>query len=396
MRRGSAGMPPLPWPATLALEDELGVDSLERYALATALSSCLDMRHGDIGYALLHATSLHHWCDCARASLEQAGAGLTFRTSGSSGVPTDCVHRLDLLWQEALFFASQLRHARRVVFAVPAHHIYGFLFTVLLPLALGTNQLVLVDARSMLPAQLRRQVMTGDVMVGFPQFWAGLAAPGYRWPAGVTGVSSTGPCPQNLALRLGEAGLSLLEVYGSSQTGGIGWRTDPLAPYALLPFWERVATAQAVQRATPDGVWHSCVCQDTIAWHGDSHFVPGERVDQAVQVGGINVYPAQVAALIKRHPAVRDAHVRLMRADEGQRLKAFVVPGQPDVASALADQLTAWVRERLPPAARPVSFTVGAALPVNRQGKLADWIIDEPDGAGHPALLTLTDTRCPP
>jgi acyl-CoA synthetase (AMP-forming)/AMP-acid ligase II len=117
-------------------------------------------------------------------------------------------------------------------------------------------------------------------------------------------------------------------------------------------------------------------------WQSERTFVPVGRRDDAVQVGGVNVYPAQVAALLKRHPGVSDACVRLMRADEGQRLKAFVVAVEPDAAASLPDQLASWVSQRLPPAARPVSFMVGAALPLSRQGKLTDWIISDAPGPG--------------
>jgi acyl-CoA synthetase (AMP-forming)/AMP-acid ligase II len=48
-----------------------------------------------------------------------------------------------------------------------------------------------------------------------------------------------------------------------------------------------------------------------------------------VQVAGVNVWPQRVAEALRAHPDVLDAVVRPMRADEGERLKAFVVP-RPD------------------------------------------------------------------
>lgn len=43
-------------------------------------------------------------------------------------------------------------------------------------------------------------------------------------------------------------------------------------------------------------------------------------------MGGINVFAAQVAAGLRENPAVLDASLQLMRADEGNRPKAFIVP----------------------------------------------------------------------
>lgn len=384
MRRGRAGLPPLPWPDGLQLEADLGVDSLERYALATALSDCLHLHGSDAGQALLQCATLAQWSACAGAGLERHGAEISFKTSGSSGVPKRCSHRLDLLWQEACFFAARLPQARRIVCGVPAHHIYGFLFSVLLPLACAAapgdarapRPLALADARGWLPAALAAQARPGDVIVGYPELWAALAGQSPAWPAGVVGVTSTAPCPPEVALRLAERGLRLAEVYGSSESAGVGWRSDARQPYELLPHWRRDGAGDTLVRQAPDGTALRCACQDRIAWQGERHFVPVGRRDLAVQVGGINVFPAQVAALLQRHAGVREAQVRLMRPDEGQRLKAFVVAAQPGAQDGLPDQLASWVREHLPPAARPVSFTVGAALPVNRQGKPADWIID--------------------
>ncbi|MBY0243700.1 MAG: AMP-binding protein [Burkholderiaceae bacterium] len=383
MRCGRAGLPPLPWADSLHLEADVGADSLERYALATALSSSLHLHDSGAEQGLLDGATLAHWIACADHGLNQVAERLTFKTSGSSGVPKHCTHRLDLLWQEACFFAARLPQARRIVVAVPAHHIYGFLFSVLLPLACGLAPVDVIDARRMLPAQLVGQTVPGDVIIGYPELWSALAEQAPCWPSGVTGVTSTAPCPTALALQLSGAGLTLLEVYGSSESAGVGWRSDPRQPYALLPFWRRAA-GDTLLRLAPDGTQFDCDCQDQIDWRDETLFVPVGRRDQAVQVGGVNVHPAQVAALLQRHPGVGHAHVRLMRPDEGQRLKAFVVPAADYDAATLVAQLAHWVREHLPAAARPVSFTLGAALPTNRQGKLTDWIITDGPHADTP------------
>ncbi|WP_219114548.1 AMP-binding protein [Janthinobacterium sp. UMAB-56] len=381
MRRGSAGLPSLPWPGGLQLEADLGIDSLERYALATAISACLHLHESGADQALLGCTTLEQWIACASNGLDHYSAELSFKTSGSSGVPKCCPHKLDMLWQEACFFAAQLPHARRVIYTVPAHHIYGFLFSVLLPLACGPVRASLIDARNMLPMELIAQATEGDVIIGYPELWSAVARHAPSWPGGVAGVTSTAPCPRDVALQLTASGLYMAEVYGSSETAGVGWRTDARRPYVLLPHWRRSASTDTLLRQAPDGTELRCDCQDQIDWQGENSFVPVGRRDQAVQVGGRNVYPAQVAEMLKRHPGVSEAHVRLMRADEGHRLKAFVVAEHFGGAERLPDQLASWVRERLPPAARPVSFTVGAALPVNLQGKLTDWIISDGPGA---------------
>ncbi|MFA9218391.1 MAG: hypothetical protein ACEQSK_14985 [Sphingomonadaceae bacterium] len=374
MRRSSAGLPAQPWAAGLQLERELGVDSLERYALASALSLRLHMQHSDLDQQLLQHTTLGAWVDCASASLDCFSAALSFQTSGSSGAPRYCEHALALLWQEIRYFSGVFGPVRRILYAVPAHHIYGFLFTVLLPVALPEAELV--DARQRLPAEVCRGARPGDLIIGYPGFWASVAACGLPFPAGVSGVSSTAPCPAPLAQQLAAAGLRLLQVYGSSETAGVGWRDAAQQPYTLLPYWQRSAAVDVLTRPDAHGTPLDYAVPDVLEWRAERQFLPVARRDAAVQVGGINVYPEQVAALLRRHPGVSAAQVRLMRPDEGSRLKAFIVaaPGYsgPDLRESLLD----WVRAELPAPARPVSFTLGPALPVGPQGKAADWIID--------------------
>jgi len=380
LRRSRAGLPPLPWQAGMRLQDELGVDSLEWSLLASALANCLHMHDDELGERLLLSATLADWTACARDSLARRDSAITFRTSGSSGAPKNCTHRLDLLWQEAAYFAALFPEAKRIVSVVPCHHIYGFLFSVLVPLAAPRREIEWIDGRRMLPAELARQAATGDVIIAYPEFWAAVAARMPRFAAGVTGVTSTGPCCASVGRQLHGAGLDFLEVYGSSETAGVGWRRGTTESYALLPYWRR-APAPGMLVRDADGGEYPVQCQDTLVWHDEGHFLPAGRRDHAVQVGGVNVSPEEVAAVLRRHAGVRDAAVRLMRPDEGQRLKAYVVPLDERDAATLGAQLALWVRTVLAPASRPVAFTVGLALPSDAQGKLADWMIGDSEAA---------------
>jgi len=117
--------------------------------------------------------------------------------------------------------------------------------------------------------------------------------------------------------------------------------------------------------------------QDRLAWRDDGRFQPDGRIDQAVQVGGVNVFPGYVADVLRLHPAVLEASVRRMRPDEGERLKAFVVVRDgvtPD--AGLQAGLHDWLGERLAAPECPAAYSFGPRLPRGASGKLADWIID--------------------
>jgi 4-coumarate--CoA ligase (photoactive yellow protein activation family) len=328
---------------------------------------------------LLAQPTFAAWVDSVRAQLEEGGAAsITFRTSGSAGSPKRCTHPLATLWQEidalADALAPLLPGRRRILSAVASHHIYGFLFTALLPQRLGID--TVVDLRGAGPAALAGLARPGDLIVAYPLWWEAAARLEPAFAADIVGVTSTAPCPDALADRLAAAGLRLLQMYGSSETGGVGWRTAAGAPFSLLPHWSRGPDEDGLLRALPNGRVEAAPLQDRLAWSGPRSFTPAGRIDAAVQVGGVNVFPAYVADVVRSHPQVADAAVRLMRPDEGGRLKAFVVARAGADLDALQAALPAWLAERLSTPERPAAYTFGDAVPRQRTGKLADWIID--------------------
>ncbi|MBC7941016.1 MAG: 4-coumarate--CoA ligase [Chitinophagaceae bacterium] len=382
LRPGGSPLPQQPWPPELALaEDGIGLDSLERLAVASALNEALHLHESGIEDLLLVRQRLGEWREVAADGLAAFDGQLTFRTSGSNGVAKPCTHSLASLQQEVEHLATLTAGARRVLAAVPSHHIYGFLFTVLLPVRLDCE--AVVDVRRQTPQALAQLLRPGDLLISHPAHWALVARHAGRLPAGVHGVTSTAPCPDALAQGLEAIGLTrLTQVYGSSETAGIGTRSVPAAPYRLMPFWSRHAgeagdSAQLL-RMTPEGTVCPHVIQDRLEWQATREFRVGGRLDDAVHVGGTNVFPSQVRQVLLGHPDIADAAVRLMAPEEGQRLKAFIVPAPGVDPDALRHEVWAWSEARLSAPARPKAYTVGRQLPCNAMGKLADWPLGPP------------------
>lgn len=380
LRPGQPLPTPLPWDAGLQLQQDLGADSLELMQLSSALTMALSPPDSGVLQPLqqLHTLpTVGGWAMAARASLRRQSGQLGFATSGSTGRASHCFQDASLLWQEVMALARLLPARQRILCAVPAHHLYGFLFSILLPRALGLSGTPIVELRASTPAALAGQLRSGDLVVAHPLYWQGACAGGAALPGDVLGVSSGAPCPAAVAQALRAVGLdSLLEVYGSSETAGVGWRTQEAAPYRCFPWWR--AAAGGLTRTLPDGAQRHYPAQDRLEWSSGDAFRPMGRVDRAVQVGGVNVFPEHVASVLKRHPGVREACVRLMRPDEGTRLKAFVVPADASAdGPSLAALLHAWSREALSAAERPVSLTLGDSLPVGSNGKPRDWIIND-------------------
>lgn len=315
---------------------------------------------------------------------------LIFETSGSTGVPRSFAYSPDVLQEEAEALRPYFADRKRVVSVVPMRHIFGYVMGAVLPDRLGIAKLHLPP----LPvAELFDTLRPGDLLVAFPLFWQAVlerfTIRGTR-VADLVGLTASSPCPPEIIDALtspspsGDAPYcsSLMEIYGSTETSAIGIRVSPELPYSLLPVWDRVPIAGnsfGIARVRADGSREEGVpLPDEIIWHGERFLTPVKRKDNAVQVGGINVYPFRVAEIIRLHPVVKDCAVRLMRPDEGVRLKAFIVPEDsvaPMGKSVFGQEFKTWLHERLQPAEMPKSITLGTRLPVTATGKSSDWDI---------------------
>lgn len=366
--------------------DAIELDSLERLQVASRIATFFQMREVGLEDNLLSTRTLAAWTAVVTESLARHDRTLGFSTSGSTGEPTVAIHAVERLEQESAFWAAQLRERdtppAAILSVVPRHHIYGFLFTVLLPQALGVE---LIDARSWLPSRLARTLQPTSVIVGYPDFWRLFAADPTPLPPGVGGITSTAPCPGAVAQALVPARLQwLIQIYGSTETAGIGWRDTAAADYQLLPGWQRTADGQlraqggdgeALDTAHPDPAPPpETAPPDALEWSDARHFRILGRHDRAVAIGGLNVHPERIAAWLQQQTGVAQARVRAMRPDEGARLKAFIVPAPPDAPIApLRAQLLAAIERELQPMERPRALTFGATLPEGTLGKAADW-----------------------
>ena len=365
--RGDAGaaVDATTWDASTTLGgDTIGADSIERLTLATAVAERFGLHELDAGDYLLRKHSLGEWAGLAAQGIQQAG-GMTFRSSGTTGEPKPHRHSLADLEQEVFHLANLFPGTRRVVSLVPAHHIYGFLFGVLLPRELGCPVHHDQGGGGLPPADLDR----GDLVVGFPLRWRQLATLYPAFPAGVTGVTSTAPCPPALARDLEQRGLErFVAIYGATETAGIGYREGPDAPFRLFEHWESDGLYLYRRRRT--GLGEAVTPPDHLEFHGTRHFIPAGRRDGAVQVAGVNVHPDQVAEKLRARPGVAEAAVHLDRSEE-PRLAGWIVPDPDTDPEELKATLQTWIRENLTPPERPVRLTLAEDIPRGPLGKPA-------------------------
>ena len=221
LRPGGARPPPPPWSPELAIDEQgLGLDSLERLSIASALSEALHLHESGIEDWLLAKRRFGQWLEVAAEGLAAFDATLSLRSPDGIGAALATPHALAGLRQAVEPLAQRLPHTRRVLAAVPAHHRDGFLFTVLLPDCLGCDEVL--DIRQTAPMAVAAGMRAGDVVVSHPSHWSVLAQQVARFPPGVRGITATAPCPEPLAQRLQDLGLeALLQAGAGAQTAGI-------------------------------------------------------------------------------------------------------------------------------------------------------------------------------
>jgi len=349
-------------------KDVWGLDSMELMELAAFFHAQFQMLQGSVENYLLQYHQPEEWLAALGRCVQDEQLPLVFQTSGSTGLPKACSHTKARLRQEVDFLATLMPGARRVWRLVPPHHIYGFLFTVLLPDHLG---LPVEDARTQAWPRLLQALQPGDVVVGHPLWWQNWAQQGLPWPAGCLGINSTGPlAPAAEAYLAGQPGRFIL-VYGSSETSGIGFRHPGEAAYTLFPYLR--PGEEGLILTQPDGVEQEIPLMDHLQWQDARHFVLSGRKDQAVQVGGYNVFPAQIARRLAQRPGVRQAWVRPMLPEEGNRLKAWVVPEPGTEVESLRADLFAWIEANLTVPERPRDLIVADQPPLDGVGKVREW-----------------------
>ena len=95
------------------------------------------------------------------------------------------------------------------------------------------------------------------------------------------------------------------------------------------------------------------------------------RLDEQIKLDGYRIEPAEIEAVLCRHPAVAEAAVVAVGDGQGRRLVANVVPRDAQIDDAtLADQLRTHCDTQLAAYLVPHTFVVLPALPLTASGKI--------------------------
>ena len=339
---------------------------------------------------------------------------LVVYTSGSTGAPVPIRKQLSQLTSELVALEAQFGaglHGAAVVSTVSHQHIYGLLFRVLWPLAAGRP---IHAARHEFPETLapalaaRRCVLLASPahLKRLPEYldWSG-AREMVRTVFSSGGMLEPGAARHAAALL----GRAPVEVYGSSETGGVAWRqrrtgaasgdgTSGPAEYddeAWTPLpgvaWRRDAGGllEVSSAHAGAGTWQPLADRVEERGHdsgGAARFVLRGRADRIVKIEEKRVSLDAIEAALRASGLVRDARVlacpdnvsdSVNNAPNGRQVLAAVVV--PDGAGrtlleeggkhALNARLRTLLAAGLEAVALPRRWRYLDSLPVNAQGK---------------------------
>ncbi|HEX2740525.1 MAG TPA: amino acid adenylation domain-containing protein [Rubrobacter sp.] len=133
---------------------------------------------------------------------------------------------------------------------------------------------------------------------------------------------------------------------------------------------------------------------DVARWRRDGNIEFLGRVDDQVKIRGFRVEPAEVEAVLGRHPALRGTAV-LARMDAfgDERLVAYAVPhGRP---APTARELGDYLKERLPDYMVPSAFVTLDSLPLTPSNKVDRRALPDPDLSRFRAENAYAEPRTP-
>ena len=343
-------------------------------------------------------------------------------TSGTTGLPKGCMHTHATLMSNAV--GGQWSHAgpETVGLAVvPMFHITGMMYSVLGSVYAGSTCVIMprwdreLAGRLLTHCRVTHWVCIPTMVIDL------FASPNYRSfeLSSLRNLSGGGAAmPQAVAQRLlDEFGLTFAEGYGLTETAapshanpperaklqclgipifGVDSRiVDPITlhelplgeageivthgPMLFKGYWRHPqATAEAFIELDGKSFFRT---GDLGRMDDEGYFFMTDRLKRMINASGFKVWPAEVEALLYRHPAVQEACIIGARDSyRGETVKAVVVLREPAVGRTSAQDIIEWSHEQMAAYKAPRIVEFVDALPKSGSGKVMWRVLQDREG----------------
>src|SRR5665213_2260216 len=338
------------------------------------------------------AFSARHW---SWKRLDRQKILLKLYTSGSTGerkgVPKTLANLEEELAAQEETFGDRMGNCS-ILSTVSHQHIYGLLFKLLWPLCAGRP---FMSETPLLWEEIfsARQSLSSVCLVSSPAHLDYACAPGKeKSPLGCQIVFSSGaPLKKQTAKVIRDRwGLSVVEVFGSTETGGVGWRIrngkrdseywTPLrgvSVFADAHDDNRLRVLSPFATLSDSGGWYAM--SDKAEVFTDGRFLTDGRMDRVVKIAGKRLSLDDMEARLNHHSWVnRTALTVFARGNSCRRCVGAVIAlnrrGKTrleKIGRLAADKkFRTDLKTHFETVTLPRYFTYVDALPVNSQGKI--------------------------
>ncbi len=333
-------------------------------------------------------------------------------TSGTTGLPKGCMHTHRTIMHNVVGGAAWASATHEVVSlsVVPMFHITGMLYGLHAPIYLGSTSVLMPRwDRELAGLLISKHKVTSWTMI--PTMIVDLLASPNVASFDLTSINYIGgggaAMPQAVAEKLfTQFGLRFIEGYGLTETAAPSHSNPPDSPKQQclgIPYIS--TTARVINPETFDecdidepgeiivqgpqvfkGYWRNeaATREAFITIEGTSFFRTGDigrvdadgyffiqdRLKRMINASGYKVWPAEVEALLYRHPAIQEACViAASDAYRGETVKAVIVLRAAD-KNVTADSIIDWAHSAMAAYKAPRLIEFVDTLPKNASGKV--------------------------
>jgi len=308
-------------------------------------------------------------------------------TGGSTGKPKVWSKSPRNLLMEAFYLNEKFNLGEKDLFVatVPPYHIYGLLFSVLLPFIARAT--VLPDIYTF-PQEIISTINKhkASVLVSVPIHYRALKVENLSVPSLKIAFSSAGSLDgADSAYFFRKTGLGIHEIYGSTETGGIASRSisekkDSWKAFDIVS-WKLTGSRLSVKSdfTSPEMERDEegyCLTGDAALQEQVDRFTLLGRADGIVKVAGKRVDLLDVQTKIKKLPTVSDAYVMALPTDKGREsvIAALVACDltETHLKKLLADMLEPYAVPRRLKIVSTIARTAAGKIDRRRVEKLFD------------------------
>jgi acyl-coenzyme A synthetase/AMP-(fatty) acid ligase len=322
-------------------------------------------KRGDSG------ASLHHFATDPHQEL------LQLYTGGSTGAPRIWSKTGINIFGEALFLARHFRVSShdRIVATVSPYHVYGLLYSVTLPLVSGAAVLQGIPS---FPEEIIQAVQdcAATILISVPAHYRALRGKRTMGASLRLAFSSAGTLEIEDNNRFcHNNAVGIVEVYGSTETGGIALRNrsrgeEQFSPYPTVDW--KIEGQQLMVRSpylSPELVRGTDVyfsTGDRVETCGQTGFYLKGRADSITKVAGNRVDLEEISTFLKQQPGVADCLVLALAEGGGRQHRIVVVIEGESVNIEAMKKILA---SHFEPYALPRTIKTVGRMPMKENGK---------------------------